>query len=60
MTTTQSTLIELSKRLSEIESTVGRVDGESDSSLTLESRAKKIRTFLKSFRQFLDKGTSFF
>ena len=51
--TAKSTLIELSKRLSDIESLIGHVDkdvaDDRNSEMTLETRGHNIRKFLNTF-----------
>ena len=56
--TTKSTLIELSKRLSDIESLLGHVDKDvaDDSEMTLETRGHNIRKFLNTFGEFFENG----
>ena len=58
MTTTKSTLIELSKRLSDIESVVGDLSKDVSNELTLETRAHHVRKFLTRFEEFFENGTS--
>ena len=57
----KSTLIELSKRLSEIENVVGDLsknDVSTNNELTLETRAQNVRKFLTGFEEFFENGTS--
>ena len=58
--TAKSTLIELSKRLSDIESLIGHVDkdvaGDRNSEMTLETRGHNIRKFLNTFGEFFENG----
>ena len=56
----KSTLIELSKRLSEIETVVGDLsknDVSDNNELTLETRAQNVRKFLTRFQEFFENGT---